>query len=134
MIPAEYDAGKTRIISSSSSDLILSSTSRSDQTTEEEEKSTLEERTAIADEYRLTGDYRAAVLADDWITRQRFEGWIAAAEGKRSPNAYAVRCCLNHDEPPEPESIASGWERDIERRDQSMAHRARMQEEANAAN
>ena len=110
------------IISSSSSDLISSSGLKTDQISEEEEsreESSPQERNAIADDYRLTGDYRTIVLTDPWITRRRFECWFNYAQDgkKRSPAAYAVQCCSRHDEPPEESSNTSdSWDRVLQGR------------------
>ena len=110
------------ITSSSSSDLISSSGLKTDQISEEEEsreESSPQERNAIADDYRLTGDYRTIVLTDPWITRRRFECWFNYAQDgkKRSPAAYAVQCCSRHDEPPEEGSNTSdSWDRVLQSR------------------
>jgi DNA-binding Lrp family transcriptional regulator len=114
--------GRNFLLASSSSDLDLSLSSLDQIESEEEEEqqreeSSPQERAALADDYRLTGDYRTTVLADAWITRRRFEAWYTHAEAnsKRNPAAYAVTCCQNHDEPPAEESSGQQFQRDIER-------------------
>jgi len=91
---------------SSSSDLIRDRSDQSDQSSEEEEGN-LRKKRYLVRQYNLTGEKAAALLADPWVTPLRLVAWMQqVGEMKRnkfpftkSPEAYAIRCLLRHDDP-----------------------------------
>jgi len=103
---------------SSSSDLIRSSDQIDQIDPEEEEESEKisepDRRAAVerwCTQHTVTGEKRAAVLADAWCTVVRLEAWLSEMQRRgdnglikfRTRNGaltYAITCCLNHHEPP----------------------------------
>ncbi len=104
--------------SSSSSDQIdRSGSNQIDQIEEEEDESEKifkaqddEHLVQLLDAREITGPRRLELEQDRWVTYQRARHWFDAVDRmqqsgfkfRRSKDAYAAACLLNHDEPPDP--------------------------------
>ena len=75
-------------------------------------------RAALTDA-KVYGKRRRDLIADDWVTAERFTAWLEYAsrlDALDNPAGFAILRCLDHIEPPEPEAepqpqddVATSW-------------------------
>lgn len=93
---------------SSSSDQLLSERAIETQADPEEEERQREKNYLVA-YYGITGKMAQALVEDSWISSEHIVAWMSHVHGlqrdgrkfRKSPEAYAITCLLNHHEPPQ---------------------------------
>jgi hypothetical protein len=93
--------------SSSSSGPIFDQASQNGSDRSDSEEEEIRQKNYLNQKYNLTGEKARALVADPWVTPLRLVAWMGQVlqmkrdgfKFTKSPEAYAIRCLLRHDEP-----------------------------------